>query len=81
MQVTAKTLDFFVRKVVELIIEKYGFKELQAIRAFVFSETYQMLKDYELGLYQLSYYILFDLWESEQITGDPRNSIYIRDVS
>ncbi|WP_386696956.1 hypothetical protein [Lonepinella sp. MS14436] len=77
-RVAVRTLDFFDRHVTKLMIEKYGFKEIDAIRAFLQSETYQMLIDSELELYKLSPYALFDLWESEKVTGDPRNSVYIR---
>ncbi|WP_439256763.1 hypothetical protein [Lonepinella sp. BR2271] len=78
MKVEARTLDFFDRHVTKLMIDKYGFAEMEAIRAFLQSETYQMLIDSELELYKLGPYALFDLWESEKITGDPRNSVYIR---
>lgn len=76
--VSARTLDFFDRHVAQLIVEKYGFDELEAIKAFISSETYTMLRDPELELYRVSPLILFDMWESEQITGNPRNSLYLR---
>lgn len=47
-------------------------------RRFIESETYQMLCDPELEIYKMSPRIVFDMWESEQITGDPHNSQYIR---
>ncbi|NBI13173.1 hypothetical protein GVX81_06020 [[Haemophilus] felis] len=78
MNVSARTLDFFDRQVGQLIIDKYGFTELEAINAFIQSETYKMLIDPDLELYKVSPYILFDLWENEKITGNPRNSAYIR---
>ena len=37
-----------------------------------------MLLDHETGIYAESPRFVFDLWECEQITGDPRNSINIR---
>jgi hypothetical protein len=73
-----RTLDFFDRYVTRLIVEKYGLDEMKAIRGFIDSETYQMLIEPELELYKMSPHVLFDMWESEQITGDPRNSLYIR---
>ncbi len=76
--IPARTRDFFDRHVVSLIIEKYGLQNMKAIRAFLTSETYAMLIDAELELYKLSPHILFDMWESEQVTGDPRNSQYLR---
>ncbi len=76
--IPARTLDFFDRHVVKSIVEKYGFDELQAIKAFINSETYAMLQDPELELYKVSPLIIFDMWASEQITGNPRNSLYLR---
>lgn len=77
--VDIRTKNFFDRNVTRLIIEKYGFDEREAIRAFIESETYQMLIDPELEVYKMSPNIVFDMWESERITGDPRNSQYLRE--
>lgn len=76
--ISARTLDFFDRQVVSDIIEKYGLDEIVAIKRFIQSETYQMLINPELELYKVSPKIIFDMWESEQITGNPRNSLYLR---
>ncbi len=78
-QVDARKLDFYDRQVVQLIIDKYGIKEREAVRNFIESETYQMLLDVELDIYKMSPHIIFDMWESEKVTGDPRNSQYIRE--
>lgn len=77
-RISARTLDFFDRQVTQTISEKYGFSEISAIKSFIQSETYQMLSDPELELYKLSPRIIFDLWENEKVTGDPRNSLYLR---
>ena len=77
-RVEARTLDFFDRHVTKLMIEKYGFDEFEALRKFLESETYQMLINPELELYKMSPHIIFDLWEHERATGNPRNSLYIR---
>ena len=76
--VNPRVLDFFDRYITRMIIEKYGFNEMEAMRSFVSSEAYQMLIDSDLEIYKMSPRIVFDMWESEQITGDPRNSAYIR---
>ena len=78
-QVDARTRDFFDRQVLAEIKAKYGFNELDAIRSFLLSETYQMLVDPQTEVYSFSPLILFDMWGSEMITGDPRNSRYIRE--
>jgi hypothetical protein len=77
-RISARTLDFFDRQVARLIIEKYGLGDMAAIRAFLESEAYQMLIDPELEIYKVSPHIVFDMWESERVTGDPRNSQYLR---
>ena len=78
-RVDARTMDFFDRHVSELIIEKYGIEDRTALRDFVESETYKMLTDTETEVYKMSPLIVFDMWESEKVTGDPRNSQYIRE--
>lgn len=71
-------LDYYDREVTRLIVEKYGYSEMDAYKKFILSETYKMLSDTELEMWDFSYYGIFDMWENEQITGNPRNSIYIR---
>ena len=42
------------------------------------SETHAMLEEDDLKLWHFSPLAIFDIWESEEITGDPRNSFYLR---
>ena len=77
-KVNARTLDFFDRQVVSMIVEKYGIDEKSAIIRFLKSETYQMLIDAETEDYKMSPRIVFDIWEAENVTGNPKNSQYIR---
>ena len=37
-----------------------------------------MLLDNDLRMWYFSPYVLFDMWENEIATGDPRNSLYLR---
>ena len=74
----ARTLDFFDRNVISLIVQKYGLDDRAALNDFINSQTYKMLCDAETLLYASSPLILFDMWENEKITGEPRNSQYIR---
>lgn len=78
MMPDARMLDFFDRHVSRMISEKYGLDERSAIRAFLESETYRMLITPELEIYALSPIIVFDMWENEKVSGDPRQSVYIR---
>lgn len=70
--------DYMDRQVIERIIDKYGMEPMEAIRGFILSETHRLLEDADLGLADMPAEALFDMWEAEKVTGDPRNSIYIR---
>lgn len=37
-----------------------------------------MLEDNELKMWHFSPIAIFDMWKNEVITGDPRNSLYLR---
>ena len=78
MKLSADRIIFFDKYVGKLIVEKYGLADKEAIRLFISSETYQMLLDTETELYKMSPYVLFDMWENEKVTGEPRHSQYIR---
>ncbi len=69
---------YFSNFVINLIMEKYGLNELDAIREYYFSKTYKMLNDVSLEIYKMSHLVVFDMWENEKNTGNPRNSEYIR---
>lgn len=71
-------LDHYVSEVVCMICNKYGLEPMVALRRLVSSETYRMLRDPRLEMWDFSEKGIFDLWESEQVTGNPRNSLYIR---
>lgn len=77
-RIPARTLNFFDKEVVKNIVDKYGFDERKAISEFLSSETYKMLIDPEMELYKVSPLIIFDMWEAEKVTGNPRASVYIR---
>ena len=64
--------------VARMIAEKYGTSHMDALRRFVQSQTHAMLEDADNGLYTFGAPGIFDIWESEAVTGEPRNSIYIR---
>ena len=71
-------LSFYNEKITQMIAEKYGMEPLLALRRFLFSETYRMLTDEELEMWDFGPFGIFDMWEAEQTTGDPRNSLYLR---
>jgi hypothetical protein len=70
-------LDFFDRRVSALIAERYGHPPLDALRQFTRSETYRMLADDDLKVWHFAPLAVFDMWETERATGDPRDSVYL----
>ncbi len=71
-------LAYYDKEVIKMIREKYGLDEWTALRRFLQSETSAMLSDPSLEMWDFGYPAIFDMWETEQVTGDPRNAVYIR---
>ena len=70
--------EYYDREVVRMIAEKYGYTPMDALRLFVSSRTHELLEDEETGMTAFGAGGVFDIWEAEKVTGDPRNSVYIR---
>jgi hypothetical protein len=66
--------------VVRLIVEKQSLEEQAAIFAFYDSKIAEKLADRNLGLYLLSPYLIYELWNAEYQTGDFRQSPYFEGV-
>jgi hypothetical protein len=75
--VQAHVSYYYAKEVVRMIYEKYNMNAIDALRRFLGSESYAMLEDPELEMLDIPPIGVFDMWEVEQITGDPRNSLYI----
>ena len=71
-------IEYYDRYVIQQIIDKYGIAPMEAARSFLTSKTHEMLEDSSYGLLCFPERAVFDMWEAEQVTGDPRNSAYIR---
>ena len=71
-------IDYYNEEVVVMISDKYGYTYMDALRAFVCSKTHELLETEDSGLTSFGAGGVFDIWESEMVTGDPRNSVYIR---
>ena len=70
-------LEYYVKEIVKLMIEKLGYDEKKALGEFLDSETYKMLENYEMEMWQFGYEAIFELWECEKITGNVLNCSYI----
>lgn len=71
-------LNYYNKEIVNKIRIKYGVDSMDALRMFLSSQTYQMLSNEKLEMWDFSPIGIFDMWESEQVTGNPRNSLYLR---
>lgn len=72
------SLDYYNKGVIQKIIDKYCLDQMTAARDFLTSETHKMLEDAELAMWKFSLNAIFEMWEAEKITGDLRNSVYLR---
>lgn len=68
----------FDSEVSRLIAEHRGIGTIDALRLFLASETRSMLLDDGLKMWHFSPLAIYDMWENEQATGNPRNSLYLR---
>ncbi|MCC8041927.1 MAG: hypothetical protein LIO69_00105 [Oscillospiraceae bacterium] len=73
-----ETIDYYDCEVVKMIALKYNFSDMDSLKMFVCSKTHEMLEDLDYGLTAFGAGAVFDIWECEKVTGDPRNSVYIR---
>ena len=71
-------MGFVEKYVTGELCSRYGLKPFDALQRFLNSKTYQMVCDKELAMWEFSDRAIFDIWEAERVTGDPRNSAYIR---
>ncbi len=62
----------------EMISKSRDISLMEGLRLFLKSETHKMLLDNELRLWYFSPLAVFDMWENEEATGDPGNSLYLR---
>ena len=72
------SLDYYNRSVIRRIIDKYDMDPMEAVRDFLSSATHEMLEDAEMAMWEFSERAVFDMWEAEKVTGDPRNSVFLR---
>ena len=71
-------IDYYNKEVVSRIIDKYDYEPIEAVRSFLMSETHGLLEDEDNGLCAYPARAVFDMWEAERITGDPRNCVSLR---
>lgn len=72
------SLDYYNKYIIQRIIEKYHMEQMAAARAFLTSQTHAMLENADMAMWEFSAPVIFEIWESEHNTGDPRNSEHLR---
>lgn len=72
------SLDYYDKNVIRRIMDKYNMDQMEAAHAFPVSETHKMPEDADCAMWEFSERAVFDMWETEKVTGDPRNSRYLR---
>lgn len=78
--VDPEMLDYYDEEVVRRIVEKYGFAPMEALFLFLNSQTYRMLANPAMEMWQFGPGGIFDMWESERVTGSPQRSSYLREA-
>lgn len=66
------------KEVSEMIANKFNMSEMDALKNFLNSKTYQMCSDINKSMWDIGAYDIFDMWIVEQITGDPKNINFMR---
>ena len=51
---------------------------MEAVRGLLLPETHSLLEDAENGLWHFPAHAVFEMWEAERVTGDPRNVSSLR---
>ena len=65
-----------ISMIVRLIVEKNNLDEQEAIFAFYHSRISDKLANRDIGLYRLSPYLIYELWNTEYQTGEYEQSPY-----
>lgn len=77
-QTAPSIMQNFDAEVSGLIAKNRKISDMEALRLFLASQTHAMLAEDELKLWYFSPLAIYDMWETEEATGDPRNSLYLR---
>lgn len=74
----ASILQTYDVEVSKMIDNRKNISEMDVFHLFASSEIHRMLEDVNLRMWYFSSLVIFDMWENEIETGDPRNSLYLR---
>lgn len=71
-------LHYYDAAVSEMIAKDNNISQMDGLRMFLDSQTYEMLCDVDLEMWEFSASAMYEIWKTEKETGDPRNSSYLR---
>ncbi len=71
-------ISWIESKVCSYIAEEKKITNLDAFRLFLSSKTHQLLLDDQMKLWYFSPEALFEIYKTEEETGDPRDSAYLK---
>ncbi len=74
----ASILQNFDPQLALMIAKSRKIDLIGGLRLFLKSKTHEMLADDNMKIWYFSPLVVFDMWENEVATGDPRNSLYLR---
>ena len=57
-------LDYYDKEITKMISNKYGYSMMDSYKKFLMSETYRMLANPELEMWDFSCIGIFDMWEA-----------------
>ena len=77
-RISVYSLDYYNKCIIERIMRKYQIPAMDAVRAFLVSKTHAMLENPDMAMWEFAEWAVFDMWENEKQSGDPRDSIYLR---
>ncbi len=70
-------IEFYDRHVVEMIADNYKVSCMDAFKMFAISQTHRMLEQRSCMMCDFGYPGIFEIWETEKETGNPRNNPYL----
>lgn len=78
VKMTPHFMHLFDVRIIDRIMDKYGFDYWTALKDFLNSETYRMMEDPAKDMIYFAPEAIFEIWEAEKITGSPLYSAYLR---
>ena len=66
------------KSLTKLIMKEYGYSEMQAFQKLIFSRTYQILSNYDCGMWEYGYPNVMDMFKAEMNTGNPCNAQFLK---